>query len=135
MAISLKATLQDLGRGKPGHRFQDRYRRSQRSKAARGWMPRILRFAGAAVAIAIGLVLAFIPGPAVLFFLLAGALLASDSLWIARALDWIEVRARRVGRWAQRLWRRLPTYGRAALLIAGGCLSVASTYGFYRLVN
>ncbi len=135
MPSKFKTALNSLRRGKPGQRFQDRYRRNQRSKASRGILPRLIRLLGAAVALAIGAVLAFIPGPAVLFFLLAGALLASDSLMIARALDWTEVRARRVGRWAQRIWRGLPTYGRAALLLAGGCLSVASTYGVYRIMN
>ncbi|MGH7335962.1 MAG: PGPGW domain-containing protein, partial [Myxococcota bacterium] len=49
----------------------------------------------AIVCFAAGVVLVFIPGPAVLFFALGGALLATQSLWVARALDAIEVRGRK----------------------------------------
>jgi len=46
------------------------------------------------VSLAIGVVLVFIPGPAILFFLIAGGLFAMQSLWVARALDWSELRIR-----------------------------------------
>jgi hypothetical protein len=135
MALNLKAHWKSLGRGKPGHRFQERYARNQRSRASRGLLPRVLRLLGAAAATAVGVVLAFIPGPAVLFFLLAGALLASDSLWIARTLDWLEVRWHRVARWAVRIWKNLPVPARITLAVLGVGLSAASTYGFYRVMN
>ena len=44
--------------------------------------------------ILIGFVLMFIPGPAVVMFGLAAALLAEDSLRIAKALDWLELKIR-----------------------------------------
>lgn len=89
----------------------------------------------AVVAIAIGLVLAVIPGPAVLFFLVAGILLASEWLWVARLLDWLEVRLRRVAQAARRGWRRLPRYGRVVLIAAAATASAASTWGLYQLVR
>lgn len=135
MSLNLKAAWKSLGKGKPGWRFQARYERNQRSRASRRLLPRLLRFAGAAAALAIGVVLVFIPGPAVLFFLLAGALLATDSLWIARGLDWLEVRLRRLGGWAKQNWLRLPRTGRVVLIAAAGSLTLASAYGFYRLIN
>jgi hypothetical protein len=55
--------------------------------------------------------LVFIPGPAILFFLIAGALLAVQSLGVARALDWSELR----GRAAVKAMRRRLGRRRAAL--------------------
>ena len=55
---------------------------------------------GAVLCLAIGIVLTFIPGPAFVFFGLAGALLSIESRWIARVLDRAEVSARKLlARW------------------------------------
>jgi hypothetical protein len=86
----------------PGERFQSIHRqqknRSPVVKAA---------FLGIAVlSFAAGVVLTFIPGPAVLFFALAGALLATQSLWVARRLDqgevWVRSAFASVRRWRRR---------------------------------
>lgn len=68
---------------------------------------------------AIGLVLTFIPGPAILFFLLAAGLLSAQSRWMARELDHAELKLR--GGWsAFRSWRnrhrkgKLPQHPRAS---------------------
>ncbi len=122
-------------RGTPGHRFRDRYHQHQRSRNGRNWLRRLVRFVLAAVAFAIGVVLAFIPGPAILFFLIAGGLLATDWLWVARLLDWGEVKLRHAWQGARRVWQRLPVAGRFALLAAAAGLSAASTYGVYRLMD
>ncbi len=47
----------------------------------------------------LGLVMLILPGPGILCLAMAGALFASESLPIARGLDWIELRGRAV-------WRR-----------------------------
>jgi hypothetical protein len=124
-----------FSQGKPGHRFQDRYRANRRDRASQGILRRLQRILLAMVATAVGIVLVFIPGPAILFFFLAGALLASDWLWMARTLDWLEVKLRAWGRHAKKIWRQLPTAGRAALIAAGGCLSMATMYGAYRVMQ
>ena len=89
----------------PGERFESIHREQRnRSPAVKAALFGIalLSFAG-------GLVLMFIPGPAVLFFALAGALLATQSLWVARRLDQGEVWGRRavasVRRWRRRRQR------------------------------
>ena len=85
----------------PGERFQA-FHRSQRNRST------VVKaaFLGAAVlSFAAGVVLLFIPGPAVLFFALAGALLATQSRRLARWLDQGEVRARKAVA-ALRRWRR-----------------------------
>lgn len=110
----------------PGRRFRNRYRSHRRSRSSKSLWRRLQRILLAVVALAIGVVLVFIPGPAILFFFMAGALLASDWLWMARTLDWLEVRLRAGWRRAQRWWKRLPWAGRIALLVAGGSLSAAA---------
>ncbi len=94
MKTSIATQWRTLKRSRPGRRFSERYEASRRGADRATVVQRVLRIVGAAVAIAIGVVLVFIPGPAVLFFAIAGALLASESRGVARALDWSEVKLR-----------------------------------------
>lgn len=75
----------------PGQRFRRHYERRQQEADRSGNSRRYLVASGL---ILVGVVLVFIPGPAVLFFALAGALLAEVSLPAARTLDWAEARVR-----------------------------------------
>lgn len=135
MRASISRTWKKLNQGRPGHRFRERYRRNQKAGKSRNWLKRLVRFVAAAAAFAIGVVLVFIPGPAIVFFLIAGALLASDWLWVARFLDWSEVRLRAAWRRLHKFWRGLPVAGRVAVAAGGAMLSVASTYGVYQLMH
>jgi hypothetical protein len=135
MRPNMTQTWRSLTRGKPGHRFRDRYHRHQRSTSARNWYWEIVRLLLSVLAFSVGVVLVFIPGPAIVFFILGGALLASDWLLMARLMDWIEVRLRHRRDLALRIWQRLPVGGRIALAATGAMVGAASTYGFYRLVQ
>lgn len=95
MFASLKAQWQELKELPPGERFETIYRQKKKENEGKPWK-RVLAFAGAFVSFAIGVVLAFIPGPAVLFFALTGALLATQSLFVARALDSGEMYVRKL---------------------------------------
>jgi hypothetical protein len=85
------------------------------------------------VLIAVGVVLMFIPGPAVVMYALAGALLAEDSLPVARALDWTEVRIRHLVKWCQRVWKRAGTAARAAIVLLALVVAGAGAYGAWWL--
>lgn len=130
----LKSQLAALRRSRPGHRFQDRYERNRASHNALKVLWRIVRVAIAAGFVALGVVFMFIPGPAIAFYAIAGALLATDSLPVAKALDWVEVRSRRAGRWIVTKWNPLPIAVKVTLGTLGACGSVTSTWLFYRLV-
>ena len=94
MLSRLKHRWSEFKRLEPGQRFQAEYRHHRESEAGKSLVHRALYLVLGVVALAIGVVLAFIPGPAIVFFLLAGALFAMQSFWVARALDWTELRVR-----------------------------------------
>lgn len=122
--------------GRAGRRFQDRYAATRRSRNDASWRQRgrrILRLVIALVAIVIAVVLMFIPGPAVVFYFIAGTLLAAESLLIARLMDWIEVRLQALWRRGKGHWRNTPKWGRAGLILAVIGLSATSTWVSYRL--
>jgi hypothetical protein len=121
--------------GTPGRRFRDQYQRNHRSKAAKSLFKKILRWIGAVAAFSVGVVLSVIPGPAIPFFLLAGGLLATDWLWMAKLLDWIEVRARRLWAHLHKYWQTLSLPGRIFFILLGGCFSALTTYTFYQVIH
>lgn len=106
MFHKLKRYWAEVQRLEPGQRFQTLYERHQKSSAGRSFLTRAAAPVAAVLCLAIGVVLVFIPGPAVLFFAMAAALLAIQSRAVARACDYSEVRLRRwfaaMKRWKQR---------------------------------
>ncbi len=85
----------------PGERFQRHFRRRQGRKG------RMRLIAMSSALIFAGIVLLFIPGPGLLLIALGAALLAEESLRIARALDWSEIEIRTLIDRAGRVWRRV----------------------------
>lgn len=130
----LKEAWQEFRGGKPGRRFQDRYKRSQQHSQGRAWYRRWLELLAALVCFAIGVVLVFVPGPAVLFFAVGAVLLADQSKAIARTLDWIEVRLRRGARAAWHWWKRASAVARGAVVGVTIVFVGAIGYLFYRVV-
>jgi hypothetical protein len=110
MLSALRKQWQELKGLPPGERFQTFHRQQQKKSVG-------VKVAYAALSIvffAVGVVLAFIPGPAVVFFALCAALLAAQSGWVARILDRGELKGRRLidsarGAWHRRLERRHQT--------------------------
>lgn len=78
----------------PGERFEKEHDRHERASQGRSPLFKAIYPLLAVLSLAIGVVLAFIPGPAFVFFGLAGALMAMQSRAIARFLDRGELRAR-----------------------------------------
>jgi hypothetical protein len=105
---NVKAAWKRLETHEPGERFGAFYR-EQKDKPF--WVK--ATFLGLAVlSFAVGVVLAFIPGPAVVFFALSGALLSTQSRWIAEALDHGELWGRKQFA-ALKAWYRRKRRGRA----------------------
>ena len=103
MLAKLKRKLRELKALPPGKRFQTVH---EQQKGGPAWVKPVV-IAGAVIAFAIGVVLSILPGPAFVFYALAGALVAIESAWVARRLDRAEVKLRElVTRIRTRLRRR-----------------------------
>lgn len=102
MLSALRKQWHDLKRLPPGERFQSFYREQQKKSA---WV-KVAYAALSVVLFAVGVVFAFIPGPAVVFFAACAALLAAQSAFIARLLDRGEVKGRRIAHDVRDAWRR-----------------------------
>ena len=89
----MKQAWLELKSGAPGQRFTNVYERHGSQHT--GWT-RVAYLSVALISFLIGVVLAFIPGPAILFFAITGALLATQSHWVARQLDRGETKSRAV---------------------------------------
>lgn len=135
MATTLMSRWQKFHHGTPGRRFRDRYQANRRKIRSYPWIGRLVRTALAVAALAIGVVLMFIPGPAILFFFIAGTLLAADSLAIARILDVLELRLRKIWKWIVRHWKATPAYGKVMLAGALAASSLACAYAAYLFVR
>jgi uncharacterized protein (TIGR02611 family) len=83
---------QGFWRERPGQRFAQRYARQRRRHA--GPLRRAARMATGVVLVIVGVIFLPLPGPGFVPILLGGAMLAGESLRIARALDRAELRVR-----------------------------------------
>jgi hypothetical protein len=119
-----KRSWRRFGASKPGHRFQDRYRRRQERE--HGWRdPRRLFYVVGGLALALGsLLFGVLPGPGTLTFFLGLGMIAGEFRPAARLLDWAEVRARELGRWVGGIWRS-SVAGKVLLVFVGAiCFAV-----------
>jgi hypothetical protein len=119
MLAALKGQWRGLQRSRPGRRFQNRYASAQRKRLQTPAWHHVARVAVAAVMLVAGAIFIFLPGPAILFFAVAGALLAAESLVLAQGLDWTELRLRALRNRAGRRWARLGLAGRVAIVGPG----------------
>ena len=133
MTASFKTEWKALWRSRPGRRFQERYEASRRKRATASLVGRVIRLVLALGLVTIGVVLVLIPGPAIVFFALAGGLLAAESRRVARLLDWTEVKLRRVARWLWSRWCGFSGGQKAAALVMLLAAGAAGLFAGYRL--
>ena len=101
MLSHVKARCSELKAYAPGERFEQ-FHLAQQHRSR--WVH--LAYLGAAVLLLpVGVLFAFIPGPAILFFALSAALFATQSLWLARRLDRAELVLRHVWFSLRDWWR------------------------------
>ena len=118
---------------KPGHRFQDRYRRQQASEHG-GRDPRRLFYVVGGLIIAVGsLLFGVLPGPGTLTFFVGLGMIAGEFRLVARLLDWVEVRTRKLGRWVGGIWRSSAA-GKASVVSVAAICVAAVLYVAYRLL-
>jgi uncharacterized protein (TIGR02611 family) len=120
----------EFAQSKPGHRFQDRYRRRQEMR--RHILKRVaLILLGTVVAFG-SLFLAPLPGPGFATVFIGLAILAGELLPAARFLDWAEVRLRRLARFVGKVWRS-SVLGKVSVVAVVVLCAGAVAYVVYRL--
>lgn len=130
----LKKEWCDFRRGRPGHRFQERFERNQQSRATRSRFTRYLKPILGIVLLAAGVVFCVIPGPGLPFVLIGAGLLADVSRPVARAMDWLEVRIRNVIAWGCRWWNHASRTAKNVAIVLGVFVASGAAYGGFRLV-
>ena len=90
----LKRQWCELRNGPPGRRFQERYERHRLARAHQSKARRFLQLVIGVWLIKAGIILCFLPGPGIPLLALGAAVLAERSQRVARALDWMELKAR-----------------------------------------
>jgi uncharacterized protein (TIGR02611 family) len=132
MIEQIKQHWSEFKQSKPGHRFQDRYRRRQR--AERGHIVKRIFLIVLGAVIAVGsLILAPLPGPGWATVFIGLMILAGELLPAARSLDWLEVRIRVLGRFTLRVWKS-SVLGKAAVVVVVATLAAAVLYVAYLLL-
>jgi hypothetical protein len=101
MISSLRQEWRALWDCPSGERFECRYRRIRRQQDHDELLPRIFRLLLAVVIFALGMGAIFLPLPEIVFFAASGALVAAESLSLARFLDRVELGAVRQWEWFQ----------------------------------
>jgi uncharacterized protein (TIGR02611 family) len=125
----LRDSVQRLRDSEPGCRFQDRFH--ERQEGGRSAIRRWLYLGGGTVIVLAGIFFLPAPGPGFIIIFLGGGLLAQESLVAARALDWTEVRLRKIGAWAKGIWDRASMPVRALIVVVIVAVAGAAAYGAY----
>lgn len=133
MFASIQRRWKELAGGRPGSRFQRRFENRSHSGRNPGWQ-RVLNIVLALACFVVGVILVFVPGPAILFFIMGGGLLATESLLVASLLDASELRLRKLVRWVRRHWLRLSAVGKTTVGSLLGCAAAGCAYLSYRVL-
>ena len=101
---SLRQVWTEFRAAPPGRRFRARYQRRTDTtlKGSRFWA-RCFAIIGAMICPVIAIPLLILPGPAIVFFTLAGLLLAGESRFFAALCDYVELL---IHTWIRRLQKR-----------------------------
>jgi uncharacterized protein (TIGR02611 family) len=113
MLKRLKRYWSSLKEGRPGARFQEQYEHERRKQ--KGRVGRVLRIAAGVLLVPVGLFFLAVPGPGLIIIGLGAVLIAREFHFAAIVLDWLEVRGRKVFKWAKQRWQRLIRARRAVI--------------------
>ena len=134
MLATLRQEWRGFKRGRPGHRFEKRYERNQDAESSQSWFLRLLKPTVAIILFAGGIVLCFIPGPGLPLIIIGAGLLADESRSVARVMDWLEVRARKVITWGRNWWDHASKPAKHAVIVLALLTAGGMAYGSYRII-
>jgi uncharacterized protein (TIGR02611 family) len=130
MIEKAKETWRCFKESKPGHRFQDHHRRQQQGSDGRSYLRIFFGIIGGFLVVVGGVVAVPGPGPGWLIILLGLAMLAGESLVLARLLDRLEVRMRGLTRRVAGTWRTSPALVKVSIVVAILACATAIGIGF-----
>ena len=119
-----KRNWKEFKKASPGERFERMYRRRKAASPA----VRMGMIAAGILLIVGGVVLLAIPGPGLLVIAFGGALLAEQFLFVARALDRLEIFLRRLHRRALAFWKKASIAVRAAVVGSAALVAAGAAY-------
>jgi hypothetical protein len=130
---ALKRHWRELRSSRPGRRFQKRYQRNQRAKSEQSVFRRLAQPVAGFVVLAVGVFFCLVPGPGLPIVVVGAALLAGEWLVIAGAMDWSEIRLRKIFAWARRRWIHAPLTAKCAAVVLAAATVVGAGYGGYQV--
>ena len=121
MMERIKDRLRRFKQSEPGHRFQDQH--ADRHQAHSSAFGRVLRLGAGIVVTVLGIIAMPAPGPGMLITAFGLAMLAHESLMVAKLLDAAELRLRPIVLAALDWWKRRGKAARIALIALGGLIA------------
>ncbi|MBL8114887.1 MAG: hypothetical protein JNK60_18540 [Acidobacteria bacterium] len=115
----------------PGKRFVNRFEKTERTPGARGWRIGIMTVG--LLVMAAGIVLMPLPGPGILIVALGAGMLSQGSKRMARGLDWLEVKARKLAVKTKRAWNAAPMPIKGAVALVAAIAVTGFGYLTYRM--
>ncbi|MGV3662307.1 MAG: PGPGW domain-containing protein [Prosthecobacter sp.] len=115
----------------PGRRFQDVHKRREKEGGKSSTVRRMLLLGLGLVLTAVGMFFLFVPGPGTITMFIGIALIARQSLLVARCVDRLEVLLRPSYLWLRRRWRALSRTQRVALSAVATVLGCLMSVGLY----
>src|SRR5215218_10330750 len=117
MIEHIKTSWRIFAGGRPGLRFKERYRlRQSRGRGRSGWHPaRLSYLAGGTALIVLSALFGWLPVLGWGTAFLGLAMIAAEFYPIARFMDWLEVRARRLFGPLGKTFLRLPAWARLSV--------------------
>ena len=132
MLEKLKQSWRDFEEGPPGERFQQRFKRHQQSR--RGAFSKPLFITAGILITVVGVFFLPAPGPGTLILLIGAGLIAQEFLLAARALDWTELRVRKLAAWGLEVWRHTSLLMKVLLMLSVMALVAAGGFAAYKLL-
>ena len=111
MISAFKEFWTNIKKGRPGSRFQDQYDEARKERRSR--IGRVARIVAGLLLFPVGVFFLAVPGPGLLVIAFGAVLIAREFRVAAVILDAVEVRGRKIWKWAQRRWRQLVKSRRA----------------------
>lgn len=132
MFQSFRQNWDQLRKGKPGSRFEDQHSRNHKKPRARRTAPALNIAAGGSIML-VGLFMVPAPGPGWAVVFAGGAILAREFLFVARALDRLEVLFRKLAHLAKKYWAVSPIPLKMLAVAVAIALSGTGIYVTWRI--